>query len=43
MDYKQSVTMDSSGFVLLADFVPGIVQEIRYYSKYDENKRSDLE
>ena len=34
MDYKQTVTMDSSGFVLLADFVPGIVQEIRYYSTY---------
>lgn len=27
--------MDSSGFVLLADFVPGIVQEIRYYSTYN--------
>lgn len=35
MDYKQSVTMDPSGFVLLADFVPGIVQEIRYYSTYN--------
>ena len=35
MDYKQAVTMDSSGFVLLADFVPGIVQEIRYYSTYN--------
>ena len=35
MDYKQKVTMDSSGFVLLADFVPGIVQEIRYYSTYN--------
>ena len=35
MDYKQTVTMDSSGFVLLADFVPGIVQEIRYYSTYN--------
>ncbi len=32
MDYKQNVTMDPSGLVLLADFVPGIVQEIRYYS-----------
>jgi len=27
--------MDPSGFVLLADFVPGIVQEIRYYSTYN--------
>ena len=29
------MTMDSSGFVLLADFVPQIVQEIRYYSTYN--------
>ena len=35
MDYRQKVTMDPSGFVLLADFVPGIVQEIRYYSTYN--------
>ena len=35
MDYKRTVTMDPSGFVLLADFVPGIVQEIRYYSTYN--------
>ena len=35
MDYKQKVTMDSSGFVLLADFVPGIIQEIRYYSTFN--------
>lgn len=27
--------MDSSGFVLLADIVPGIVQEIRYHSTYN--------
>ncbi len=27
--------MDSSGFVLLADYVPLIVQEIRYYSTYN--------
>ena len=27
--------MDSSGFVLLSDFVPGIVQEIRYFSTYN--------
>lgn len=32
---KQNVTMDPSGFVLLADLVPGIVQEIRYYSTYN--------
>ena len=35
MDYKTKVTMDPSGFVLLADLVPGIVQEIRYYSTYN--------
>ena len=35
MDYKQNVTMDPSGFVVLADFVPGIVQEIRYQSTYN--------
>ena len=28
-------TMDPSGFVLLADYVPSIVQEIRYYSTYN--------
>ena len=33
-DYK-SETMDSSGFVLLGNFVPHIVQEIRYYSTYN--------
>ena len=35
MDYRQKVTMDSSGFVLLSDYVPGIIQEIRYYSTYN--------
>ena len=34
-DYKSKVTMDPSGFVLLADYVPSIVQEIRYYSTYN--------
>ena len=27
--------MDPSDFVVLADFVPGIIQEIRYYSTYN--------
>ena len=27
--------MDPSGFVLLADFVPGVIQEIRYYTTYN--------
>ena len=35
IDYKKEVTMDPSGFVILADFVPGIVQEIRYHSTYN--------
>ena len=33
-DYRNE-TMDPSGFVLLADYVPHIVQEIRYYSSYN--------
>ena len=35
VDYEKKVVMDSSGFVLLADYVPAIVQEIRYYSTYN--------
>ncbi|MBR3437848.1 MAG: M15 family metallopeptidase [Lachnospiraceae bacterium] len=34
-DFEKQVTHDPSGFVVLADFVPGIVQEIRYYSTYN--------
>ena len=34
-EYRNDITMDPSGFVLLADFVPHIVQEIRYYSTYN--------
>ena len=34
-EYNNDVTMDPSGFVLLADYVPHIVQEIRYYSTYN--------
>ena len=34
-NYKNNVTMDPSGFVLLADYIPHIVQEIRYYSTYN--------
>lgn len=33
--YRNDVTMDPSGFVLLSDHVPHIVQEIRYYSTYN--------
>ena len=32
---NDNVSTDRSGFVLLADFVPGIVQEIRYYSTFN--------
>ena len=35
IDYKSEVTMDPSGFVVLADYVPGIIQEIRYHSTYN--------
>ncbi len=34
-DYKEKVIMDSSDFVLLSDYIPGIVQEIRYFSTYN--------
>lgn len=33
--YNNDVKMDPSGFVVLAEFVPSIVQEIRYYSTYN--------
>lgn len=33
--YKSELTSDPSGFVVLADHVPHIVQEIRYYSTYN--------
>ena len=34
VDHKNETT-DPSGFVVLADFIPQIVQEIRYYSTYN--------
>lgn len=34
-NYKEIVTRDASGFVLLSDFVPDIVQEIRYFTTYN--------
>ncbi|MCR4606807.1 MAG: M15 family metallopeptidase [Oscillospiraceae bacterium] len=34
-DYQRKATMDPSGFVVLADMIPHIVQEIRYYSTYN--------
>ena len=35
VERKNDVAMDPSGFVLLADHIPQIVQEIRYYSTYN--------
>ena len=35
MDYHQNLTMNPSGFVLLSDVIPSIVQEIRYFSTYN--------
>ena len=34
-DFEKKVTMDPSGFVVLADVVPSVIQEIRYYSTYN--------
>ena len=33
--YQRRAEMATSGFVLLADLIPDIVQEIRYYSSYN--------
>ena len=33
--FEKRAIMDSSEFVLLADYVPGIIQEIRYHSTYN--------
>ncbi len=32
---KNNIAMDPSGFVVLAEYIPQIVQEIRYYSTYN--------
>ena len=34
-DIKNNPAMDPSGFVLLSDYVPHVIQEIRYYSTYN--------
>ncbi len=34
-DFKKEAALNASGFVLLSDYVPAIVQEIRYYSTYN--------
>lgn len=33
--YHDSETTDPSGFVVLADYIPSIIQEVRYYSTYN--------
>ena len=35
IDYIHEITMDPSGFVVLGDFIPGLIQEIRYCSTYN--------
>ena len=35
IDYEKKALMDSSEFVLLSDFVPDVIQEIRYHSTYN--------
>ena len=35
MNVHSNPEMDPSGFVVLADFVPSVIQEIRYYSTYN--------
>ena len=35
VDYRRRVTMDPSRFVMLSDFVPSALQEIRYFSTYN--------
>ena len=32
---KNALPTDASGFVVLSEFVPHIIQEIRYYSTYN--------
>lgn len=34
-DHIKDITMDPSGFVLLSDVIPHIIQEIRYFSTYN--------
>jgi D-alanyl-D-alanine dipeptidase len=34
-DYKKEAAMNTSGFILLSDVVPSIVQEIRYFSTFN--------
>ncbi len=35
MDFEKRAINDTSGFVLLSDYVPSVIQEIRYFSTYN--------
>ena len=35
VDYEKKAINDTTGFVLLSDYVPAIIQEIRYHSTYN--------
>ncbi|MBE6827896.1 MAG: peptidase M15 [Ruminococcaceae bacterium] len=35
VDFEKMAINDTSGFVLLSDYIPGIIQEIRYFSTYN--------
>ena len=35
IDYRKQAEMDTSGFVLVGDYIPAALQEIRYYSGYN--------
>ena len=35
LSFEKRAALDPSGFVVLADFVPDIIQEIRYHSSYN--------
>ena len=34
-NYQREVEMNAADFVLLSDYVPAVIQEIRYYSTYN--------
>ena len=34
-DYQRVVEMNTADFVLVSDYVPAVIQEIRYYSTYN--------
>ena len=34
-DYQKEVELNASDFVLVSDYVPAVIQEIRYHSTYN--------